>query len=191
MCVPQVKQIPPDLTEMAGQAFQIVPDLAMRTLKAADVSEQILHKQLVLQVKEQLDSAKVTGLLFDTSSKEEVNILDKIVAAARASAQQEVSAPEPVAVQEETVAPSQQAPGEASSQPYRPPARAESPPRHEFNRSKLASFFNLLYVRRNIFCYRATIVAVAFMFLCRIFSSNQAAYINYSIVRQGPLVFQT
>lgn len=73
----EVKQIPQELTEQPGQAFQcsldsgsgVNPDL---------LSSKILGKELVLQVREQVDVARIAGSLFDTSGEEEVNVLSAL-----------------------------------------------------------------------------------------------------------------
>ncbi|KAH7975308.1 hypothetical protein HPB52_000569 [Rhipicephalus sanguineus] len=71
----EVKQIPPELTTQPGCAFQCVLNCSF-PVDATELSAKILYKELVLQVEQQLEPAKVIGSLFDTSGDSEVNVLD-------------------------------------------------------------------------------------------------------------------
>ncbi|XP_049513252.1 uncharacterized protein LOC119466618 isoform X2 [Dermacentor silvarum] len=71
----EVKQIPPELTTQPGYAFQCVLSCSFPA-DTSELSAKILYKELVLQVEQQLEPAKVIGSLFDTSGDNEVNILD-------------------------------------------------------------------------------------------------------------------
>ncbi|XP_042144375.1 maternal protein tudor-like [Ixodes scapularis] len=125
----EVKQIPQELTEQPGQAFQCSLDSGSN-VDPGLLSARILGKELVLQVREQLDVALVAGSLFDTSGEEEVNVLDAL-------SPPPVEAAQDVAKGIETE--------EAAAAPPKPqePARAQeaarskaSPPRPQFNRSQ-------------------------------------------------------
>uniref|UniRef100_A0A224Z8Y0 Tudor domain-containing protein 1/4/6/7 n=1 Tax=Rhipicephalus zambeziensis TaxID=60191 RepID=A0A224Z8Y0_9ACAR len=71
----EVKQIPPELTTQPGCAFQCVLNCSF-PVDATELSAKILYKELVLQVEQQVEPAKVVGSLFDTSGDSEVNVLD-------------------------------------------------------------------------------------------------------------------
>ncbi|KAL1485834.1 hypothetical protein MTO96_031725, partial [Rhipicephalus appendiculatus] len=66
----EVKQIPPELTTQPGCAFQCVLNCSF-PVDATELSAKILYKELVLQVEQQLEPAKVVGSLFDTSGDSE------------------------------------------------------------------------------------------------------------------------
>ncbi|KAK8783773.1 hypothetical protein V5799_009861 [Amblyomma americanum] len=71
----EVKQIPAELTTQPGCAFQCVLSCNF-PVDPVQLSAKILYKDLVLQVEQQLEPAKVIGSLFDTSGEDEVNVLD-------------------------------------------------------------------------------------------------------------------
>ncbi|CAN8001643.1 unnamed protein product, partial [Ixodes hexagonus] len=126
-----VKQIPQELTEQPGQAFQCSLDSGSG-VDSGLLSEKILGKELVLQVREQLDAARVAGSLFDTSGEDEVNVLTALKPQLSEAAHETTKGVK-AAVAAETTTPQQ--PQE--------PARAQevtrsktSPPRPQFNRSE-------------------------------------------------------
>ncbi|KAH8032622.1 hypothetical protein HPB51_026075 [Rhipicephalus microplus] len=115
-----VKQILPELTTQPGCAFQCVLNCSF-PVDATELSAKILYKELVLQVEQQLEPAKVVGSLFDTSGDSEVNVLDSFApppqeeasppplvytpAPETASALQGCSAPEETPISENVAAP--------------------------------------------------------------------------------------
>lgn len=116
----EVKQILPELTTQPGCAFQCVLNCSF-PVDATELSAKILYKELVLQVEQQLEPAKVVGSLFDTSGDSEVNVLDSFApppqeeasppplvytpAPETASALQGCSAPEETPISENVAAP--------------------------------------------------------------------------------------
>ncbi|XP_054924544.1 uncharacterized protein [Dermacentor andersoni] len=147
----EVKQIPPELTTQPGYAFQCVLSCSFPA-DASELSAKILYKELVLQVEQQLEPAKVIGSLFDTSGDNEVNILDTFAHPLPDSApapeetpileetpiRDEMPIPEEIPIPEETPTPAEQV---QESQPVledsavvadtAPPAVKSVPPERE------------------------------------------------------------